>query len=163
MFQVDYQAVEQHPCQYLPCYGQERDSSVVVTKLAISLFVEADDGRIFELLRYNFLIHIWQKRSVNFCSSVSPPCLYTSAGMASAPGAFPVESCLIAFLTSSTLGGLSRSVFVSTYGRRAIASALISADLLRTALKCSAHLFRMAGFVSDKCCPIHNEQWRRAR
>ena len=55
--EVDYQAVEQHPCQYLPCYGQERDSSVVVvTKLAISLFVEADDGRIFQLLRYYFLI-----------------------------------------------------------------------------------------------------------
>ena len=53
---MDYQAVEQHPCQYLPCYGQERDSSVVVTKLAISLSVEANDGRIFELLRYYFLI-----------------------------------------------------------------------------------------------------------
>ena len=65
--------------------------------------------------------------------------------MASAPGAFPLDSCLTAFLTSSSLGGLSRSVFVSTCGRRAIASALISADLLRTALKCSAHLFRMAG------------------
>ena len=65
--------------------------------------------------------------------------------MASAPGAFPVESCLIAFLTSSSLGGLSRSVFVSTCGMRAIASALISAGLLRTALKYSAHLFRMAG------------------
>ena len=65
--------------------------------------------------------------------------------MASAPGAFPVKSCLIAFLTSSPLGGLSRSVFVSTCGRRAIASALISAGLLRTALKCSTHLFRMAG------------------
>ena len=60
-------------------------------------------------------------------------------------GAYPVESCLIAFLTSSSLGGLSRSVFVSTCGRREIASALISAELLRTAPKCSAHLFRMAG------------------
>ena len=64
--------------------------------------------------------------------------------MASAPEAFPVESCLIAFLTSSSLGGLSRSVFVSTCGRRAIASALISAGLLRSGLKCPAHLFRMA-------------------
>ena len=65
--------------------------------------------------------------------------------MAYAPGAFPVESCLIAFLTSYSLGGLSRSVFVSTCGRRAIASALLSAGLLKTALKCSAHLFKMAG------------------
>ena len=47
--------------------------------------------------------------------------------------------------TSSSLGALSRSVFVSTCVRLAIASALISAGLLRTALKCSAHLFRMAG------------------
>ena len=53
---MDYQAVEQHLCQYISCYGQERDFSVVVTKLAISLFVEADDGRIFELLRYYFII-----------------------------------------------------------------------------------------------------------
>ena len=64
--------------------------------------------------------------------------------MASAPWAFPVEGCLIAYLTSSSLRGMSRSVFVSACGRRAIASVLISADLLRTALKCSAHLFRMA-------------------
>ena len=56
MFQVDYRAVEQHPCQYLPCYGHEGDSSVVVTKLSISLFVDVDDGRIFELLMYYFLI-----------------------------------------------------------------------------------------------------------
>ena len=48
--------------------------------------------------------------------------------------------------TSSSLGGLYRSVFVSTCGKRAIASVLTSAGLLmRTALKCSAHLFRMAG------------------
>ncbi len=59
--------------------------------------------------------------------------------------AFPVESFFIAFLTSSALGGLLISVFVSTCGRPAIASALISAVLLRTALKCSAHLSRMAG------------------
>ena len=65
--------------------------------------------------------------------------------MASAPVAFPVESCLIAFLTSFSLGSLSRSVFVSTCGKRAIASALIAAGLLKTALKCSAHLFRMTG------------------
>ena len=58
--------------------------------------------------------------------------LYNSAGMASIPRAFPVGSCLIAFLTSSSLGGLSRSVFVATCGRRTIASALISAALLRT-------------------------------
>ena len=58
--------------------------------------------------------------------------------------AFPVESCLIAFLTSSSLGGLSGSVFVSTCGMRTIASTLISAGLLRASLKCSAHLFRMA-------------------
>ena len=56
VLQVDYRAVEHNPCQYLSCYGQERDSSVVVTKLAISLFVQVDDGRIFELLRYYFLI-----------------------------------------------------------------------------------------------------------
>ena len=150
MFQVDYLAVEHHRCQYLPCYGQERDSSVVVKKLAISLFVEADDGRIFELLRITSSSHLRQKRSVNFCSSVSPPCLYTSAGMASAHWPLPVESSLIAFLTSSSLGGLFRSVLVSTCGRRAIASALISACLLRTALKCSAHLIRMAGLSVDK-------------
>ena len=64
--------------------------------------------------------------------------------MVSAHGAFPVESCLIAFLTSSSLGGLSRSVFVSTYCRREKDSALISGGLLSTPLKCSAHLFRMA-------------------
>ena len=46
---MDYQAVEQHPCQYLSWYDQERDSSVVVTKLAISLFVEPDDGYILYL------------------------------------------------------------------------------------------------------------------
>ena len=91
------------------------------------------------------LSHIRRKRFFNFCSSVSPTCLYTSTGMASASGAFPLDSCLIAFLNSSSLGGLSRSVFVSTCGRRAIASVLTSACLLRTALKCSAHLFRMAG------------------
>ena len=50
--------------------------------------------------------------------------------------------CLLAFFLAD---GLSRSVFVSTCGMRAIVSALISAGLLRTALKCSAHLFRMAG------------------
>ena len=77
VFQVDYQAVEQHLCQYLPCYGQERDSSVVVTKLAISLFVEADDGRIFELLRWSVEIsvclNLWQAGNifgVDICSSV---------------------------------------------------------------------------------------------
>ena len=69
----------------------------------------------------------------------------TSAGMASASGDFPVDSCMIAFLTSSSLGGRSISVFCSTCGRRAIASAFIYAGLLRTALKCSAHPFRMAG------------------
>ena len=93
-------------------------------------------GRIFELLGYYFLIPLTAEKYVIFCSSVSLPCLYTSAGMASAPGAFPV--CLIALLTSSSLEGLSRSVFVSTCGRRAIASASIAAGMLRTALKCSA-------------------------
>ena len=49
-------------CQYLSCYGQERDSSVVITKLAISFFVEVDDGRIVELLRYYLLIpHMTEK------------------------------------------------------------------------------------------------------
>ena len=69
--------------------------------------------------------------------------------MVSASGVFPVESCLIALLTSSSLGG---SVFVSTYGRRAIASALISAGMLRTAP------VQNGRFVSDKRCPIHIEQ-----
>ena len=54
--------------------------------------------------------HIRQKRSVVFCGSVLPPCWYISAGMESAPGAFPVDSCLIDFLTSSSLGGLSQLV-----------------------------------------------------
>ena len=90
---------------------------------------------------------------VDFCSSVSPPCLYTSAGTASATVAFPIESCLIASLTSSSLGGLSRSVFVSTCGRWAITSALISAGMLRTALKYSAQLFRMAGLSVISVAP----------
>ena len=119
----------------------ERFFSVVVIKLPISLFVEVDDGCIFELLRDYFLT-IRQKRSVNFCSSLSPPCLYTSAGMASAPGDFPVESCLIDFFLARW--SVEIRVF-STCGRRAIASALISAGLSRTALKCSTHLFRIAG------------------
>ena len=61
-------------------------------------------------------------------------------------GLFLVEIGLIVFLTSSSLGGLSRSVFVSTCGRGAIVSTLIYADMLRRVLKCSAHLFRIAGF-----------------
>ena len=52
---------------------------------------------------------------------------------------------LDSFLTSSSLSGLLISVFVSNCGRRALASALVSAGLLRTELKCSAHLIRMAG------------------
>ena len=58
---------------------------------------------------------------------------------------FPIRELLDSFLTSSSLGGMLISVFVSTCGRRALASALVSAGLLRTKLRCSSHLFRLAG------------------
>ena len=146
MFRVDYQAVEHNACQYLSCYGQERDSSVVVATLPISLSVEVDDGRIFELLRYYFLIpHTAEKVCQLLYQRVTTTMLVYFGRAGICTWGFSngeLFDCLLAFFLAD---GLSRSVFVSTCGMRAIVSALIYAGLFRTALTCTAHLFKMAG------------------
>ena len=50
------------------------------------------------------------KSSVHFVRRTGPPDLNTSAGMASGPGAFPHEICLIAMATSSSGGGEYRAL-----------------------------------------------------
>ena len=72
--------------------------------------------------------------------------LDTSAGMASGPGALPQESCLIAFLTSSSAVRFSSSQFGSTWGRRAMAFTFAEAGWLRALRKCSAHLSKFCLF-----------------
>ena len=63
--------------------------------------------------------------------------------MQSLPGALPSESWLIAFLTSSDVGRASRDVSIGTYGRFAMASALIEEGLFKTLQKCSAQRLRI--------------------
>lgn len=62
---------------------------------------------------------------MNFWVSIGPPDLYISAGMASAPGALPHESWLIALVTSSVVGGKSSSTLASTCESRFIAASFI--------------------------------------
>ena len=54
------------------------------------------------------------KSSVSFLVSSGPPSLKISAGMASAPGAFPQESALMAFSTSVIVGRVSRDSLTLT-------------------------------------------------
>ena len=67
-----------------------------------------------------------------------------SAGIASDPGALPDDRSFIAFTASEMGGSSSSSGFHSTCGSLLIASALIDDGRLRTPLKCSAHLFKIA-------------------
>ena len=87
--------------------------------------------------------HMDWKSWANLCIKAGPLDLHTSAGMASGPGALPQESCLIAFLTSSSAVRLSSSQFGYTWGRRAMAFTFAEAGWLRALLKCSAHLSKI--------------------
>ena len=63
--------------------------------------------------------------------------------MASAPGALPHESWLIALVTSSVVGGKSSSTLASTCGSRFIAASFIEEGRFRTESKCSAQQSRI--------------------
>ena len=80
------------------------------------------------------------KSSVNFVRRAGPPDLNASTGMASGPGAFPHDICLIALATSSSEGGMSRSGLIAAWGRHSIAASFKDDGWLRTPSKCSAHL-----------------------
>lgn len=54
--------------------------------------------------------------SSGFCAIGSPPVFYISAGMASESGAFPQDSCLVAFTTSWIVGGLPMVKFIYICG-----------------------------------------------
>ena len=82
------------------------------------------------------------------------PDLNTSAGMASGPGAFRHDICLIALATSSSEGGMSSSGLIATWGRHSIAASFMDDGRFSTPLKCSAHfstilfLFVISSFPS---------------
>ena len=111
LLEVLQKTIQENAGQDLTGYRKERYSSMIVTRSLVALsLVYVDDCSIFEfeLLRVSFS----QKdlnSSVNFVRGAGPPDLNTSAGMASGPGAFPHDICLIALATSSSEGGMSSS------------------------------------------------------
>ena len=86
-------------------------------------------------------VHMTWNNCVNFPGSWGPVCLYISAGMASAPGALPLNSSWMAFSISGKTGGVPMLWLMWTWGSCLMASSSMWEALLRTELKCSAHLF----------------------
>ena len=70
-------------------------------------------------------LHTQWKKSVSFSAMRSPPALWTSAGIASAPGALSDDSCWTAFLVSMTVGNLSNRTLHSICGSLSIISSLM--------------------------------------
>ena len=60
--------------------------------------------------------------------------------MAPEPGVLPLDSCLMAVMTSVSVDGVSRERLTPACGVRSIASSVISDRRFRTYLKCSTHL-----------------------
>ena len=52
---------------------------------------------------------------MSFLINKVPPALYTSAGIASEPGALPTDNCLMVLVTFSTDERASSSLFIVTW------------------------------------------------
>ena len=79
--------------------------------------------------------------------------MYISVGIASDPGALPVDRSFVAFTVSETVGSSSSSGLHSTCGSLLIASSLIDNGRLRTLSKCSAHIFKIASLSVRQLVP----------
>ncbi len=149
LLQVAKQAVEEDAGQDLACYGQKGDSTVAVAGLAVSFaLVNVDGCGIPEFLWQLVLVPHCFVQSFQLVSDGRTTGLVNLSRNGVGPGAFPLVICLIALLTSSLEGGISRYWFAASCGRRAMASSLIAAGRLSTMLKCSAHLSRIC-FLSE--------------
>ncbi len=137
----------------LPSNGQERFTSVVVAGLAVTFpLADVVQGWHLSAVAGPVLHSTWSGRAL--AVSASMPALLLCI--------FPrgehlvlalQESCLIAFLTSSSVRGLLKSLLVFTRVSLAMALSLISTGRFSTWLKWSAHLSRICFFSVSSCVP----------
>jgi len=128
---------------------------IVAGMLVAFALVDVDDCGVSELLGELLLVPEGLKEvgDLEKQDRVTSP-LSTLAGIASNPGAFPVNICLMAFNTSSVVGGESSSRFTGACGRHSVAESLIVERSLRTLSKCSAHLSRICFFSVSRFAPM---------